>query len=175
MPESSLANDYTMKFSSWSRCFFLFLGVILSVACMPTASPENPEHRMSATPEIPEDAKNTWAVELFVSGGLAGVRRSINVSSSGDAIVKDEKKSKHINLELPAADVETLSKFVADIEHLPNVSESSACVDCFQYEVDILVQDSHFHALYDDETLKQSGIKPFVFELVKLMNTALEK
>jgi hypothetical protein len=163
-----------MKFSYWSRWLFLFLGVILPVACMPMASPQNPD-TSSSTPGIPKDTNGTWTVELFVSGGFAGVQRNIKISSSGDAIIMDEKKPKPINLDLLEAEVEKLSKLVVAIEHLPNVSGSSPCVDCFQYEVDVVIQDSHFHASYNDETLKHSGIKPLVFELVRLMNDALEK
>ena len=164
-----------MRFSYLLGWLLIFSGTTILVACMQAAPLQKSDNLIATISKTPGDTNSAWEVELYVTGGFAGVRKNIRISSSGEMVVRDEEKNKPIALNVQQTDLERVSKFVKAIERLPQVSKSSSCVDCFQYELDILIEDSHFHASYDDENLNQSGLKPLIFELVRIMDSALDK
>lgn len=160
-----------MKFWQW-LCFAV-LWVVILVACKPIGS--LPLLNSNIETEIPDNIVCSYSVGLDVTGGFAGVRRGIQVSSTGEAILLDEKKNEQIELLIPQVELEKLSMLMKDIGTLRKIPRSFSCVDCFHYEVDIIVCDLHSHASYDDENLDRSGIKPLIFELVLIMNNAFDK
>ena len=164
-----------MKLSYSLSQILVSLGVIVLVACMSKTPSPKSDQLIFSNSETPNGANSTWVVELYVTGGFAGVQRNIKILYSGNVIIIDEKKNKRIKLDLQQADLDNLSKIIKNINKLPKISQSSSCIDCFVYEVNVLVGTSQFRASYDDNTLNQSEIKPLIVELIKLMNNSLEK
>jgi len=162
-----------------------FLGVIVLGACAPTdpkpdsdditaTSPTTPTEDTTTpdTAENPEDI--AWVTELNLSGGFAGVQKSIEISSTGEVIILDEKINERIEMELPQADLEIISQLVENILNLPKISEPepSTCADCFLYVVDIMAEELHVHATFDDLNLIESDFEPLIGELSRLLNDA---
>ncbi len=172
-----------MKISHLAGRTLLLLGVMLLTACgsQPpspeiTSSPEViPSPEVESTPEItaaPEDTSASWVIELFVSGGFAGVRRSIRVSSTGETLLIDEGTNRRVDSTLSQADLVKLSQLLNEIQQFEPGS-GAACSDCFQYNLNVLIGDVHSQVALTDEDLFTSELQPLVSELVRLLNEGL--
>lgn len=144
-------------------CFFIFLAVVIS-ACNPDGS----------SPGYPENKTCAWTAELLLTGGFAGVERSISLSSSGQATITDLEKNARTELQLPAEKMKELTSLLIDAGKFEEYPLSNDCVDCFNYAMVITLCDSTSRLTFDDVTIHQSGLKPFIFELMNIMFDAVE-
>jgi len=124
--------------------------------------------------EITEDLGH-WQVEFFLSGGFAGVRIEVKLSSDGEAIVVNQKASKRVELQISEADRKTFSRLVEAVTPEQATTGSPGCADCFQYELKVISKKLDFKATVNDLDLNKSGLKPLIDELMKLQKDALSR
>jgi len=116
--------------------------------------------------------KNTWTVEMTHSGGIAGISRSIEISSDGTYRVKDDHSGSENEGQLAAEVLEELKRLVDSTLYSP-VSEETGCADCFEYDLVIAGTGEPFKAHVDDVNLEDSGLGPLVMFLRTIMEREL--
>jgi hypothetical protein len=116
--------------------------------------------------------ENKWTIKLTHSGGIMGLSRSIEVSSSGMYIVTDDRSGETKEGILPAQEVADLKELAASVQYSP-VPKETGCADCFIYDIAISGTTKLFTAHVDDVTLEDSGLGPLVLQLRTIMEREL--
>lgn len=114
-----------------------------------------------------------WQIELSMSGGFAGVRRSATLSSNGQMIAKDLKINKQVTVQIPEKDLTQISGLVRQAQPAPPTDQLSNCRDCFHYEFTLKRGKQQFSVQADDTTLESSGMGPLINQLADLQEKAL--
>lgn len=131
--------------------------------------------RKPATPSpqpLPSPADN-WTVQLIQSGGLIGVQLTVDVSSAGRLYVADQRAGRSVNQTLPPATIAQVRQLASSIRTPSNAPSSSACADCYVYDLEIRSDAGIISVHADDVTLKDSGAAALVALLQKLRDNAL--
>lgn len=132
------------------------------------ATPE-PEIKYTA----PELETESWSVKLNVSGGIAGIQRSIQVDETGKYTVTDERAGNTQAGELTDAQLAELELLVTGFE-FSSPKTSSMCADCFVYDLEIQSGGKKMLAQANDVNLGDSGMGTLVEFLRGLMDRALQ-
>ena len=141
---------------------FASLTLVL-VACSKDASP-------TYAPPVLEE---TWAVKMTLSGGIAGLLRSIDVNSTGSYSVADQRVGKVVTGTLSEADLVTLQALISALE-VSAPKKPSACARCFEYELEVESGGKKMNASADDLSLGESGMGELVQFLRQTMDAALQ-
>jgi hypothetical protein len=136
---------------------------LILAACSKSASP-------TYTPPVLEE---TWAVKMTVSGGIAGILRTIDVNSTGSYSVADQRSGKIATGNLTEAELATLQALISSLE-VSTPKNPSACADCFEYELEIESGGKKMIASADDLSLGESGMGELVQFLRQTMDAALQ-
>jgi hypothetical protein len=148
------------------RMFFHALTMILLMACG-TVTPV-PD---MGTPPAPASA---WTVKMAHSGGIMGLLRVIEVSSTGNFTVLDERAQKTSFGQLSDAERSHLTELVADAVLAEPARLNNGCADCFVYTLEISVAGKSFKAQVNDISLPNSGLEGLVTFLRGVMDQALK-
>lgn len=122
----------------------------------------------------PVELGDTWTIKMTQSGGIMGLRRSVEISSDGKYTVTDERMNKSVSGVLPTNELTTLTRTVSALRMDLQTPEQSVCADCFIYEIEIQSNDETISLQLDDITLPDSGMEPLISSLITIMNTALK-
>ena len=147
--------------------FVMTFLLLLNIGCsrlMPQATP-------LPTPLALEE---TWSVKMTLSGGIAGLMRSIEVTSDGSYTVSDERAGTTITGEMEDDELKRLEDLLSTLESNPPTG-NSACADCFVYDIEIHSNGETVTASADDITLGDSGMGSLVQFLQGMMNDALKQ
>ena len=136
---------------------------LILTACAKSSSP-------TYTPPVLEE---TWAVKMTLSGGIAGLLRSIDVNSTGSYSVADQRVGKVVTGTLSEADLVTLQALISALE-VSAPKNPSACADCFEYELEVESGGKKMIASADDLSLGESGMGELVQFLRQTMDAALQ-
>ena len=144
--------------------FILFLAMTMMVAgCL----------RTSGLKYAPPALEDGWSVKMTLEGGVAGLKRSIQVGSDGTFIVVDERTGDKTAGELTEEELAGLEELISTLD-VSTSNESSACADCFEYEIEIDSGGRKMIVNADDLTLGDSGAGALVQFLREKMDTALK-
>jgi hypothetical protein len=102
-----------------------------------------------------------WHVSMAQTGGIAGVSRTLEISSSGEMTVINERSKKQTTTQLSTDKVAVLTELVASSKYQP-ISEPTGCADCFIYKLEISSAGEKFQAQLDDISLPDSGLQPLI-------------
>jgi hypothetical protein len=98
----------------------------------------------------------------------------MQISSSGEAVVADERTGKQSTIQLTDAQLSELRQ-LADTSMYRPPSGPSGCADCFVYTLEIHTGTGKpFSAEVDDTTLDSSGLSALVEFLRNIMEEALK-
>ncbi len=136
---------------------------LILVACSKSASP-------TYTPPVLEE---TWAVKMTVSGGIAGILRTIDVNSTGSYSVADQRSGKIVTGTLTEAELATLQGLISALE-VSTPKNPPICADCFEYELEIESGGKKMIASTDDISLGETGMGELVEFLRQTLDTALK-
>jgi hypothetical protein len=125
----------------------------------------------SATP-LPRAAAG-WRVILTLSGGFAGVDRSLDVASTGELSAADRGRGASISRRATAPELAEIGPLVEAVKPMTESRRSTTCRDCFEYALQIERDGERFTARLDDTNLAGSGFAPLVKTLTALLNRAL--
>jgi hypothetical protein len=151
---------------------FIFIGLLFSMfvaACGPLAAstPEMPQ----ATPTAPT---GEWTLLMTHSGGIMGLRRTVEITNAGQMTVTDERADKTVSTQLSKDELVQLQKLVSEASYTAPKTPMG-CADCFIYEVTIQRgAGKPFTATVDDTSIEASGMSPLVTFVRTLMEKALK-
>ena len=148
------------------RMFILMLTVTLLSACT-NVTPVP----VKATPSAPTAS---WTVKMAHSGGIMGLLRVIEVSSTGNFTVLDERTQKTVNGQLSEAEISHLAELVAKAVLAVPGKPNNSCADCFIYTLEISTTGKPFQAQVNDISLPGSGLEPMITFLRELMDQSLK-
>lgn len=127
----------------------------------------------SATATREQQELGQWRIRFGISGGFAGLQRSVELSSTGQMTVTDQKRNKRVTVQVPQAEIEKISSWVLQARPAQPQPRLSDCRDCFEYEVTILRDGEVLSFWFDDVTLEDAELAPLVNTLARLQEQAL--
>ena len=146
---------------------FLLLAVLLS-AC--GARITTPGGDILSAPPVSAD----WTIQFSYSGGIAGMNRKLEINSSGQGTVTDERTGKTAKIQLTTGQLSQLRKFATESVYQP-ATKPSACADCFVYTIQIESGSGKpFAAQVDDVNLESSGLASLVEFMRSVTDNALK-
>lgn len=116
-----------------------------------------------------------WHIKLKISGGFAGYRRTMELSSKGQLSVIDQKSSKQAIAQISEKELRDIAlcinsnKLIQPSGRLPN------CRDCFQYVMEVRTNENEFTIQFNDLSLAGSGMESLVSMLLSLQEKTLKE
>jgi hypothetical protein len=145
----------------------------LAVLCVMTAAGIlSCTSRVAFPPPIASPA-NDWSLVLVQSGGFAGVNLTIQADSDGKITAKDARSGREITRPLSDSKLQELGALLAALDVRGDRGATSACADCFLYDLEITGPGGTTRWRGDDTTLDGSGTENLIRLLVKLRDEAL--
>jgi hypothetical protein len=176
--------------SGWATAAALALIWPLLPACspLPSATSENPTARTlhptpGATPSRlpppsspPSTAASTescaapevWQVSLEWSGGLVGVQRSLEVSSSGQVVARDLTETTERSTTLNPGDIAVLTELLVDACPIAGTPRPPSCADCYEYAWSVDLDGRPVRGVENDVSLRASRLGPWIEGLVSI-------
>lgn len=154
----------------------LFIALIISIAlsgCGRATPQPLPSPRPLPTHQQISDLAGAWMVSLQLSGGFAGLSQSIDISSDGTAVAKNERSNKTVKRQLTSDELSQLMTLVKSASLKSPGGGLPVCVDCFNYNIQINSDGGKFTAQFDDVSLPDSGMSSLVKYLRELMDKTL--
>ena len=110
-----------------------------------------------------------WLIHFTQSGGIAGLSRSLEISSTGGMIITDMRSGKKQVGRLSDKDRASIGDLLQAAVFRP-AAGPSACADCFIFNLQITSASGVFQAQVDQLELPDSGLQPVVNFLAALLN-----
>ena len=125
----------------------------------------------------PGQQPGTWEIEYALSGGFAGIRRHLRLSSSGTLVATDLKKQVRIERQASSDQLAEIAGLLAKLD-LPGMPERqrafpNACADCFQHTLTVIVNGQEYRQHWNDLSLPDSPYAPLVGPLSSMLQQAL--
>lgn len=143
---------------------WIALALLVTGCVNPMAKTTEP----ASTAKLPS-LEGAWTVTLNQSGGLMGLSRNLIVTSTGEAILFDQKTMKY----LPALlNQEKFDLFLAEYKNvdLANSFDPETCADCFTYQLSVDIGGTVQKYDYNDLTASQNGLAAISQLMVHLMD-----
>ena len=154
-------------------------GAFYSIFQTPTATPfpeptSIPTLAATAIPTQPAQKlpqlTGNWHIRLEQTGGFAGVSRTLEISSSGEMTIIEERINKNNTTQLPADKLAMLKELVAASKYRP-VLQPMVCNDCFIFNLQIDNGSERFQMQIDQINLSNTGLEPLVGFLGEMLNS----
>jgi hypothetical protein len=116
-----------------------------------------------------------WHIHFTFSGGIAGLRRIVELADTGQLTVKDEKTNRWGTMQLSATELAEIATLVAKTKSITSSGHLPLCRDCFEYSLDIRLNGQLFSFRANDLSLAESGLESLIQTLVRLQDKALSK
>jgi len=147
----------------------VFVAALLTACATPPSNPPPSPSSTESKPDMPE----IWNVRLGISGGIAGIQKNLELASTGQLIVTDQKKNRRVEGIVPAEELVSISELVRVVVHIQPLGQPPACPDCFQYQLDVQMDEQHVSLQVNDLNLVESGLEPLISALTALQERAL--
>jgi hypothetical protein len=139
------------------RKIILLVSIVLS-AC--GAVPEDtPAAEPFGTPTKPSDADcsspSNWTIEYQRSGGIGGFSQSITLQSDGSMTIQSDHPAVDKQLQVPADHVEPVENLLVEACPFPVGRADGNCADCFNYELEIQMDEQFYSIQAQDTTLTE--------------------
>lgn len=149
--------------------------VFLVSACLPametTPSPTSP----SPSLESSSQPSPVWELSLKVSGGLRGLNLVISLTTGGELIVSDQRTGQQVFTMLTPEELDNINLLLTGVDLLEPALPLPTCGDCILYELDLQIDRSKFHALFNDLNLNETSAQPLINTLLQLQEAGLKK
>jgi hypothetical protein len=143
--------------------FVLILAALLVTGCA----------RSSANTYTPPALEEDWSVNMTLSGGIAGLMRTVEVKADGSYTVTDRRAGNIVSGELTEEELTRLEEVISTLEFSTS-KNPSACADCFVYDIEIISGGQKMLVSADDVTLGDSGAGTLAQFLREIMDSALQ-
>jgi hypothetical protein len=115
-----------------------------------------------------------WAIKLTQSGGIAGVHKTVEVSSDGQLKAEDQRSGSSISQTLPPEATAELIGLLSKASVVTAAAPHSGCADCFIYDLEVTSGGKSTAIRADDTTLDASGAAELIAFLQQLRDRALK-
>jgi hypothetical protein len=159
-----------------TKLFFALLVISIILSACGRSTPEQlplPSPKPLPTQQQASGLTGIWAVDMQLSGGIAGLSRSIEINSSGAVVAKDDRTGKTAKRQLTSDELAQFKALVNSASLKPASGTPTGCADCFIYSIKITSSSGDFSAQFDDVDLPDSGMSPVVKYLMGLVNSML--
>jgi hypothetical protein len=119
---------------------------------------------------IPTDDR--WRIVFQLSGGIAGLDRQLEVTSTGELVAQDRRRGTRVAAQTTANELAQIASLVAAAKSV-DPGRQTACRDCLLYDIEIDARGRSFVFHLDDLSLPNSGVEPLVKALMNLLDRAL--
>lgn len=121
----------------------------------------------------------SWKIDYEVSGGFAGIRQQLNMSSDGRLIALDLKRKRRVEQQASPEQLIKIADALSKID-FPRLQAtvpklSNLCADCFQYVLTVVIGDQHERLHFDDVSLKDPACTVLIGLLSSTLNRSLIK
>jgi hypothetical protein len=143
-----------------------FMLAILLAACAPLVS----------TPEAPlplPSASEAWTIKLTQTGGLAGVRLVVEITSDGRLKAENPRAGVSVNQAVSPQALSELRRLYTSAMVATPAGPKMSCADCFHYSVEITSAGQTMQVQLDDTTIAASGMADLIHYLQQLRDRAL--
>jgi hypothetical protein len=113
-------------------------------------------------------APEVWQVSLEWSGGLVGVQRSLEVSSSGQVVARDLLEGTETSATLSPEDIAVLTDLLNDACPSAGAARPPACADCYQYVYTLDTDGRPARGVENDVSLRDSRLGPWIGALLSI-------
>jgi hypothetical protein len=144
-----------------------FLITLIFLSSCGTAGSIKPIPQPLASPS------DSWDVKLTQSGGIAGVLRTIEVSSDGQLKAEDQRSQRSVTKILPSQTTAELKGLIFNTVVSTSRILQSACADCFIYDLEIQSDGNDVKIHVDDATINDSSAQGLITTLLKIRDEAL--
>lgn len=142
----------------------IFTSLFPDSGALPTPIPTSLAQNL---PELSGD----WLIHFTQSGGIAGLSRSLEISSTGETIITDMRSGVKQVGRLSDKDRAAVGDLVRAANFRP-AAGPSACADCFIFNLQITSASGVFQGQVDQVELPDSGLQPVVDFLAALLNNS---
>lgn len=151
-------------------------GAALSLSPLPTISVASTP-LSTAVPSLPPSPEQSaaWRIRFKMSGGFAGIIRSVELSDDGLLRAVDQRTGRQSAIQISVTDLEEIRTWVMNAQPMPPLPRFSDCRDCLRYEVTIYRGNETITAELTDLNLDQSVLSPLINKLAALQETALSE
>jgi hypothetical protein len=116
-------------------------------------------------------AQASWQLTFGVSGGLAGLERSLEITSGGQLIATDRRRALRVSARVPSRELADIAATVGMLMAV-DARRDSRCADCLVYRLEINGDNKHRVLTFDDVTLRDTTLEPLVTGLTSLLTRA---
>ncbi len=121
----------------------------------------------------------SWSIIYGVTGGFAGIKRQLELESTGKVTVNDFKQKRTVRKEASREQMTNISTALSKIDfpetQRPQSGRSSNCRDCFEYTIIIFNDGRQYKLHYNDLSLRSSPCAGIAALLSAMMNHTLAK
>lgn len=151
--------------------FFSIVSALLFSACgiISGSATKEAQHVKSNLPSL----TGAWTVNMTHSGGIMGLLRSIEITSTGSYTVKDERGNQNISGQLSGEELANLIQVINSTTY-SQYNKTYGCADCFIYDIVITSDDGRFSAQVDDISIEESGLSALVTTLREIIERELK-
>jgi len=114
---------------------------------------------------------NSWAVELHVTGGFAGMRRSIYIGNNAKVIVKDARRKLYIERILTQTQLDEVAALLPQEQGKQQAPRGfNKCRDCFNYRLAYRNKGQSGRIKANDMSLAKTKDKALIHKLMAIQN-----
>lgn len=145
----------------------------------PSRSPTTPETTREAEPTeglVPQGClpDGPWTLRLQVSGGIAGLRQELVVSSGGKLTARDLRRGGSHSFTLPAQTMDQLVDLIEASCPWEASRLQGSCADCFVYELELEGGAKPVRLQIDANHQVGEGVQKLLNVLLDLLASALK-
>ena len=140
-----------------------FLLIMLAVFIMGCKG----EEKTYSSPTLSEE----WTIKMTQSGGIMGLRRSIQVASDGSYLIVDERAQTSVTGTLTEQQLSELQDLTNNLK-FTSPENQAVCADCFVYDIEIESGGKKMILQVEDISLPDSGIEALVTFLRGILESA---
>lgn len=140
-----------------------FLLIMLAVFIMGCKG----EEKTYSSPTLSEE----WTIKMTQSGGIMGLRRSIQAASDGSYLIVDERAQTSVTGTLTEQQLSELKDLTNNLK-FTSPENRAVCADCFVYDIEIESGGKKMILQVEDISLPDSGIEALVTFLRGILESA---
>ena len=127
----------------------LLFGIVVS-AC---GSGQTPIPTQSLDCQSPKE----WKIDFSLSGGIAGLSRSLSMSSHGNVVVQDLRSGEKNVSALTKDELNKIAGMLAEACPFESGKSDSECADCFEYKLNVLMDGRQYRLKANDVSVPKSS------------------
>jgi len=129
----------------------------------------------SSNTEGEDTVPENWHIKLKISGGFAGHRRTMELSSKGQLRVIDQKLSKQAIAQVSEKELREIASCIDSTKLIQPSGRLPNCLDCFQYVLEVRINGNEFTIQLNDVSLAGSGMESLVSMLLSLQEKTFKE